>query len=128
MSQSKEDTPHAQLGSINQANHRQIVWYHLHELGQAEGDVPGEGLKVGEVIMKEVGDLDPVLVQMGKSQLQGTEEACRAWDCWAHELELSQHMLPFLYTDSVAASQTFKDVHDPLRALLHQFHGHALTI
>ena len=128
MSQSKEDTPHAWLGSVNQANHRWIVWYHLHKSGWADGDVPGEGLKVGEVIVKETGDLDLVLVQMGKSQLQGTKEACRTQDCWAHEPELSQHMLPFLHTYLVVALQTFEGVHDPLRASLHQFQCHVLTI
>ena len=93
-----------------------------------DGDIPGEGLKVGEVIVKEMGDLDPVLVRVGESQLQGTEEACRTRDCWTHELELSQHMLLFLHTDSVVALQTFEDVHNPLCALLHQFQCHALTI
>ena len=104
VSQSKEDAPHARFGSLDQVNHRWVVWYHLHNSGQVDGNVLGKGLKVGELIAKEMGDLDPVLVQMGKSQLQGTKEACRAQDCWAHEPELSQHMLPFLHTDSVVAS------------------------
>ena len=65
---------------------------------------------------------------MGESQLQGTKEAHRARHCQSHELELSQHMLPFLHTDSVSASQILEDVNDPLRALLHQLQCHAFTI
>ena len=101
---SKEDASHPWFGSVHRADYRRVVRYHLRESGRTEGDVRGEGLEVSDVIPQEPAYLDPVFVQVGESQLQGTKEARGARDCRSHEPELAQHTLPFLDADSVVAS------------------------
>ena len=76
MSQSKEDTPHAWLGSINGSNHRWVVRHHFSYVCGSLGDVlMGQGFEVIQVVMQVLGDLDLVLVSMRQPQLEGAKQA-----------------------------------------------------
>ena len=89
VSRSKEDTTHTWLSGINRPDHRWVVGHHFGNACGSLGDVMGQGVKVIQVVMQVLGDLDSVLVSMRQPQLEGAKQASQAWDCCPHEPKLS---------------------------------------
>ena len=108
-SRCKEYSPHALLGSIHRANHRQIVRHNLRELGRMVGDSAGKSFEVCQVGSKVGGDLHVMLVSMRESQLEGPKETGGPQDGGSHEAEFTKQPLPFLDTNSPFVVEVLED-------------------
>ena len=87
--QGEHDTTHPCLGGIHSANDRRIIGHDFRNPSGALQYAPGERFKVRQVVPKVRRDPNSMSIRVGEAQLEGTEQARRAWYRRCHEPELT---------------------------------------